>query len=378
MRIDEILKRLAEIRSLMAAPDYDDAQSEALLEEVRALNAEKAQLEDAAARTAELRKMVGSAAIAQIEKQERGAVSSEKEVRSSDAYAVAYVKAMHTGDLSEVRALLTTGASGGQVPVPTSLENEIRTAWEANQLLGLVKHSYFKGTLQVGFELSATGASIHVEGAAAPEEEVVTLGVVTIPAQTIKKWITVSTEAMENVTVDVANYIYAEIAQKIAEYAESLLVAKINAAPAAATATAVGVPVLEANAIAAGTLVEAVSLLSGSARDLHIAMNRQTYPAFVAVAMAANYAIDVFDGLKDRIVFTEALPAFAAASSGAAYAIVGDFGRGAQANFPAGDTLTMLTDPYSLAEKDLVKVVGRMSVGIGIVADRHFVKIAKG
>lgn len=106
-------------------------------------------------------------------------------------------------------------------------------------------------------------------------------------------------------------------------------------------------------------------------------MNRQTYAAFVAVAMASNYAIDVFDGLKDKIVFTDALKPFSSATSGDTYAIIGDFGYGFQANKPNGDDIKITVDNLSLAEKDLVKIVGRQFVGMGVVAPKAFVKIAK-
>lgn len=377
MRIEEILARLAEIRSLMSRPDYDDAQSEALLAEVRSLQAEQAQIEARAAQTAELRRNVGADVQAQIARQENpAAVPSNEEIRSSAAYGAAFLHAWRTGDDHEARALLTTAVSG-QIPVPTQLETEIRTAWEEHQLLGLVRHSYFPGSVKIGFELSATGAEIHVEGSAAPDEEVVTIGVVTLEPETIKKWITVSDEALENTTVETAAYLYKEIAYRIVAKAEEILVGKIVAAPAVADATHAGVPVYAPAAIAADTIVNAVALLAGQASNLRLVMNRATYPAFVAVALAANYAIDVFDGLRDRIIYSDALPAYSTASGGATYAIVGDFGNGFQANFPNGDTVKLITDNLSLAEKDLVKIVGRESVGMGVVGDRHFVKITK-
>ena len=380
MRIDEINARLAEIRAMMEAPDYDHAQSENLLAEVRSLNEERAQIEARAAQTAELRRQVGADTIARIQNQEetarRGGAPTNEEIRSSNAYAAAFLNAWRTGDETEVRALLTTAASG-QIPVPTQLETEIRTAWEEHVLLSEVKHSYFRGDVKIGFELSATGASVHVEGAAAPDGEVVTIGIVTLSAQSIKKWITVSDEALENTTVDTVGYLYKEIAHKIVEKAEEILIGKITAAPAVSDATHAGVPALKASAIAADTIVSAVSLLAGQAKNLRLVMNRATYPAFVAVALAANYAIDVFDGLKERIVFSDALPAFSAASSDDTYAIVGDFANGAQANFPKGDTVTIKVDDMSLAEKDLVKIVGREPVGLGVVAVNHFVKITK-
>lgn len=378
MRIDEIEARKAEIREMLAG-DTTELDIDALTEEVRGLNEEAANIESRAAAEAELRTAVNPAVVAEItnNKNEERKTMTDTEIRSSNEYAQAFLKAIKTGDETEARALLSTGVSGGQIPVPTQLETEIKTAWEEHQLMSLVKHSYFKGNVRVGFELTATGAEIHVEGTEAPDEEVITLGVVEIKAQNIKKWITVSDEALEGTTVDTMGYLYKEIAHKIVEKAEEVLVGKITASPAAATATAAGVPQLTANAIAADTLVKAVSLLSGQARNLHLVMNRQTYPAFVAIALAANYAIDVFDGLKDRIVFSDKLPAFSAASAGNVYAIVGDFGYGAQANFPNGDGLTIKVDDMSLAEKDLVKIVGRQYVGMAVVADKAFVNIKK-
>ena len=377
MRIDEINARLAEIRSMMADPNYDHAQSEALLAEVRSLNDEKAQIEARAAQTAELRRQVGSAAVEQIQRQEqRNAAPSDEEVRSSRAYAAAYLNAFRSGDETEARALLTTAVSG-QIPVPTLLETEIRTAWEEHTLLAEVKHSYFRGDVKIGFELTATGASIHVEGSEAPAEEEITIGVVTLSAQNIKKWITVSDEALENTTVDTVGYLYKEIAHRIVEKAEEVLIGKITAAPAVSDATHAGVPAYSPAAIAADTIVNAVALLAGQAKNLRLVMNRATYPAFVSVALAANYAIDVFAGLKDRITFSDALPAYSAASGGQTYAIVGDFANGAQANFPKGDTVQIKVDDMSLAEKDLVKIVGREPVALGVVAVNHFVKITK-
>ena len=106
-------------------------------------------------------------------------------------------------------------------------------------------------------------------------------------------------------------------------------------------------------------------------------MHRQTYPAFVKLALEAGYGIDVFDGLKDKIVFSDKLPAFSAAGTDDVYAIVGDFSYGYQANFPNGNDITIKVDDLSLAEKDLVKLVGRQYVGMGIVAPKAFVNIKK-
>lgn len=376
----ELKARQAEIRSAL---DAEDADLDALEAEARAIKDELEKREAEEAKKVEVREMLaaGKAPTETIEKQEKKEMERTlEEIRSSKEYAQAYLNMVKTRDDSEVRALLTTNTTGtgltGYVPVPTELESEIKTAWEEHQLLGLVKHSYFKGNVKVGFELTAGGATVHVEGTNAPSEEVVTLGAVEIKAEMIKKWIRVSDEALEGTTVDTAAYLYKEIAARIVEKAEEILVGKITAAPATASATAVGVPAVTA-APALDTVVNAIGALSGQARDLHIAMNRQTWAAFRALELNANYAVDVFDGLRDRVIFTDKLPAVSAASTNAVYMIIGDFGYGAQANFPNGDTISMLTDPYTDAESDLVKIVGRQYVGMAVVADKAFVNVKK-
>lgn len=374
------IKQLEERRAAIAEEILkDDADLDALETEVRDINAELEARKASEAQRNEIRRLVadGSGRVVGTVAEERRGEESAEEIRSSRAYAAAYINMLKTRDDSEVRSLLSINAqSGGYVPVPTALETEIRTAWEDHQLMGLVKKSSFKGNVKIGFELSATGASVHLEGAEAPSEEVITLGTVEIKAEMIKKWIRVSDEALEGTTVDTAGYLFKEIAARIVEKAEEILVGKITAAATVATATAVGVPQLAKNP-AADTVLEAMALLCGQASDIKIAMNRATYPAFRNIELNANYAIDAFEGMKDQIVFTDKLPALAAASTGDTYMIVGDFGNGVQANFPNGDQISMLTDPYTDAESDLVKIVGRQYVGIAVVGDKRLVNVTK-
>lgn len=377
MTIDQLMARRTQIASEI---NNEGADLDALETEARAINEELQRRAAEEQRRVAIRGMVAAGHEAPMATPAQPAARSIDEIRSSREYEQAYLDMVRTGDDTECRALLTTNTTAagvtGYVPVPTFLETEIRTAWEEHRLMGLVKHSYLKGNAKIGFELSAGGASVHVEGAAAPNEETVTLGVVEIKAEMIKKWIRVSDEALEGTTVDTAGYLYREIAQKIIEKAEEILVGKITGSPAAATSTAPGVPALSANP-AEDTIVKALALLSAEAGDLYITMNRQTYPEFRKIELGANYQIDTFEGLRDRIVFTDKLTGFGSASVGDVYAIIGDFGGGAQANFPNGDTMNVLTDPYTDAESDLVKIVGREYVGIAVVADKRFVVLKK-
>ena len=52
-------------------------------------------------------------------------------------------------------------------------------------------------------------------------------------------------------------------------------------------------------------------------------------------------------------------------------------GEGAIANFPNGEDITIKYDDLSLADSDLVKIVGREFVALGVVGPKAFVKIAK-
>ena len=64
-------------------------------------------------------------------------------------------------------------------------------------------------------------------------------------------------------------------------------------------------------------------------------------------------------------------------SSGDTFAIVGDLGYGALANFPNGDGIDFKVDEMTLKKQDLVEIMGRQFVGIGVVAPDAFVKITK-
>lgn len=311
----------------------------------------------------------------EIPKEERKEMTVE-EIRSSKEYVDAYADYIKTGNAEEVRSLLTDNATtGGQVPVPTMVEDRVRTAWNREGIMSLVKKSYIKGNLKVGFEISATGAVIHAEGADAPDEEVLTLGVVELVPASIKKWITISDECMDLKGEAFLNYVYDELAYQIAKKAADTLVAKIEALGTTATSSAVGVPVVSESTITVGTIAKAIAKLSDEASNPVIMMNKLTWADFKAAQYANGYGVDPFEGLP--VVFNNTIEAYSAASSGDTYVIVGDLENGALANFPNGQEINFKFDDLSLAEADLVKIVGREFVALGIVGPGHFVKIQK-
>ena len=377
MTMDELEARRGQIASELDAPEAD---LDALETEARAINEEIEKRKNAEAKRVEIRKAVASGegeTIETIKTEERKEMTIE-EIRSSKEYIDAFANYIKTGKDDECRALLSTNATGGQVPVPTVIEGRIRTAWERNGLMDLVRKTYIRGNLSVGFELSATGAVVHAEGTDAPDEEVLTFGVVTMVPQSIKKWITISDEALDMGGEEFLDYIYDELTYRIAKKAEDELLALITTtAGTNPTATAVSVAEITADDTSLLDVVaRAVANLSDEAANPVIVMNRLTYAAFRAAQLAANYAVDPFEGLP--VYYNNGLTALEDAATDDIWLVVGDFGVGAQANFPNGDEIRIKYDDLSLAESDLVKLVGREYIGLGLVADRAFTRVKFG
>lgn len=307
------------------------------------------------------------------QKEERK-VEKKMNIRSTKEYTEAFAKYVKTGKDTEVRALLTENVSGGTVPVPEFIEARVRTAWDKEGIMALVKKTYLRGNIKVGFEISATGAVVHTEGSAAPTEETLTLGIVSMVPETIKKWITISDEVLDLGSEEFLSYIYDELTYQIAKKAADELVSAIASSPSVSSATAPGQDQLTA-APALGTVASAVAHLSDEASNPVIIMNKLTYAEFKAAQYAANFASDPFEGLT--VLFNNSLPAYTAATNSQVWMIVGDLSVGTQANFPNGYDIVFKFDDLSLAEKDLVKIVGREFVALNVVAPRAFCNVIK-
>ena len=315
-----------------------------------------------------------------VDKEEEKRMATFDEIRSSEAYVNAYANFIKTGDDKEVRSVLTengvsSSAPSAGVPVPVSVEDRIRTAWDKDAILSKVKRTNVKGILKVGFELSATDAAIHAEGANAPTEETLNLGIVSLVPQTLKKWITISDEAFDLKGQAFLDYIMDEIEYRIIKLAADTVVADITGAPTTATKTACSVAHVETTGIA--DFVNALALLSDEAQNPVIIMNKQSYAYYKGLAMAAGYAVDPFDGMQ--VLFNNTLAvATATPASGAVnkIAIVGDL-EGESVNFTNGYEPSIKVDDLSLAEKDLIKVVGRLPMGHGVTACGRFAVVTK-
>lgn len=379
MQMSDIEARKAEIRSEIA---------EATVERLEELNKEADLLEQ---RRAELQAEIEAraAVVEQVVEQTAEVVeernledleitkSEEKtmtlaEIRKSEEYVNAYANYIKSENDAECRALLSENATNGTVPVPELVEEIVRTAWEEEGLMALVKKSYLKGNLKVGFEISASAATAHAEGVAV-NEETLTLGIVTLIPQAIKKWVSISDEALDLSGAAFLQYIYNEVAHQIAKKAADLLIADIVAKDTTGSSTAPIVGEVTSTTITGDLIAKAIAQLSDQAKEPVIVMNKLTYADFKAAQYSNKYPIDIFEGCK--VVFNNSLTAFGSASTGDTYAIVGDFGYGALANFPNGEEITFKFDETTLAHQDLVRVIGREFVGIGVVAPSAFTKI---
>ena len=342
------------------------AEKKELLERKEALEAEE--------RAAEAVEKNEAAADEKIETNERSYVMTNEEIRSSQAYLDAFVNYIKTDKDDECRSLLTENVSG-TVPVPTIVYDLVKNAWEREGIMRLVRKTYLQGNLKVGFEISSSDAVIHTEGGDAVSEEQLVLGVVELIPQSIKKWISISDEVLDMRGEAFLEYIYDELTYRIAKKAVDELIALIVAASTASTTTAVGLPVYTAATVGVGTTAQAIAKLSDQASDPIIVMNKATWGSIKAAQYDNKFAVDPFEGLD--VEFNNTLPAYDAASTGDTYIIVGDFGEGAIANFPSGEDITIKVDDKTLMAQDLVKILGRQYVGLGIVGPDAFVRIKK-
>ena len=369
--IEQIEARGAEIVEELATADAEGI--EALNLELDAIEERKAAIKaEIEQRKADIEAVVRNEGDVIEKVEERN--FSNMEIRNTKEYINAYAEYLKSGEDKECRALLTENVSG-TVPVPEMVYDIVKTAWNREGIMALVRKTYLRGNLKVGFEISGSDAAVHTEGAAAVSEETLVLGTVNLIPQSIKKWISISDEVYDLRGEAFLNYIYDELTYRIAKKAADTLVAKIEACGTVSTTTCPGVPKVAASSIGVGTVASAMAMLSDEAANPVVMMNKASWGAFKAAQYANGYAVDPFEGLP--VVFNNTIKAFSAAASGNTYAIVGDLGQGAIANFPDGDGIDFKFDDTTLMTQDLIRVLGRQYVGLGVVAPGAFVKITK-
>lgn len=376
MTIEEINERK---NAIVGELDNEGADLDALESEMRSLNAEIEARKAEEAQKAEIRSAIANGSVGEVvveEKivEEKRSMKTNEEIRASKEYIDAFARYLVSEDATEVRSLLTENATGGSVPVPAIVDEIVRTAWDNNDILSRVRRTEIRGVLKVAFERTATAANVHTEGADAPAEETLKLGIVTMVPASIKKWIRISDEAIAMGGEALVRYVYEEVTYQIIKKLADLVVGDIKNAPTSATSVAACVAQIT-SAPTVTAIATAFANLSDEAADPVVIMNKLTYANFKAAAAAAGFAMDPFEGLP--VLFNNTLKAYSAASSNEVYAIVGDL-NGESVNYPEGDGIAIKYDDLSEAEADLVKIVGRQYAAHAVTACGRFCNIKKG
>ena len=385
-RLEEIEARKAEIKTEVESTE-DIEQVKELEKEVDTLVEEEKSINE----QVEQRKIAeqlenGEVAAKEVSVNEERKVGNNMETRNSKEYINAFASHVKEGLVkdytmsAEERKLLTENATNGVVAVPDMVDEIIKTAWEREEIMALVRNISVKGNFSVQFEVSADGAVEHTEGGDAVNEENLILGISTLIPKSIKKWISVSDEVLDMKGEEFLNYIYDELTYRIAKKCADILVDKIAKLPQTLQANADGVyDTPSAAKIEAepkvGTVATAYANLSDEASDITIIMNKLTHANFKSAAYANGYAVDPFEGFRVR--YNNSLPAYDTAEPGAVYMIVGDLNHGALVNFPNGEGIELKYDDKTLMTSDLVRILGRRFAGIGVVADKAFTLVAK-
>ena len=378
-RQGEIEQRKAEIEAALETPEADlDALNEEarrLAEESEQLKTQLAEIKAKAAEEEELRQKIAEGKLGETkEEHEEEKHMDMKEIRSSAAYCEAYKKYIISGDDKECRALLSANAdTPGDVPVPTLVEEIIKTEWEGDEFLRRITKTFFRGNLKVPFEKSADMAYNHSEGTTGLTEQDLQIGQVLLQPGNVKKWLDISDEAVAMGGEAFVEYIYREMTHYVLMRVKSNLVGKANAAGTTHSDSVIGIPkITEAPAVM--TAQNAASILSEDATDICIILNPLTIQAFNNAYAAGNFAINPFDGVT--VIKCSALPAYSSADSNAMYGIVGDL-KAFQANYPEGEDVIIKWDDKTRAKDDMVTVIARQYVGLGVTAPGRLVRLCK-
>ena len=372
MTIEQLEERKEAIVQELDVPEADldalEAEARSIKEELEARKAEEA-------KKAEIRAAVASGAgtVVKTFEEEKKVMPTIEEIRSSAEYCEAYKNYIINNDDTECRSLLKTENASGQVPTPVIVDSYVRTAWERNAILNRVTRTQFRGNFKAYFELSADPAYEHTEGTSAPTEEALTFGIITMIPKNIKKWITISDEAVAMGGEEFLRYIYDELTYQITKKLAALCVGDVTGASTTDGSTAIGVPKLT-KAPGVTTIPEAAAYLTDEAENLCVVMNRLTEKEFIEAYAAGNFGVDPFAGFTK--VYSSALPAYSTASTNAVYAIVGDLSA-IQVNYPEGDGLVIKYDDLTNAEADVVKIVGRQYAAHKITKPGRLVNLAK-
>lgn len=353
MELEAIETRLKEINELLGD---ENADVDALQAEVRSLKEQReTALEEIKQRKAEVNEVLAEAKeVETFGKEEVRKTMDIKELRNTQEYINAYAEYIKGNDKA-IRMLITENAGeavqGNRIAVPTYVENRVWTDWDNSPILSRIRKVFVKGNYKVGYEASATGAVLHAEGTNAPQEEQLVINYIDFVANYYKKWIKVSDNVMALTGSFFIDYLFDEFGHQMAVALENAIVAELQTS----TLTVAVTHAIDGDAVLAG-----LGALSDEATNPVAIMSKATYVAIKSIRTTAGARLeDVFEGLE--VLFNNNVTGV----------LVGDL-DGVVANFPDGMDFKYIVDDRSLAEQDLIKIVGKILVAIHLVRPNGF------
>lgn len=341
--------------AIIAEMETEGADLDALKDEARAILKEIENRRAEAKEKAEVREKVANGAgevIKTFDEEKNTMTVEERKTEMIDALAE-YIKGRAT---AEQRALLlTTDATGGTVKVSNIVDDFIWTDWDKSQILSRIRKVYVQGNYSVGYEASATGAVKHTEGGNAPTEETLTLAYINFVAQYYKKWIRVSDRVLALKGQAFMDYLFDEFGHQLAVALENAVVAEIEASSLSAKVT---------NPIDNTAAMAGFAALSDEAANPVVIISKTNYAAIMNARATTGAKIeDPFNGFE--VLFNNTVTGM----------LVGDL-DGVIANFPEGEDFKFIVDETSLAEQDLVKIVGKILCDIHLVRPNGFAVVS--
>lgn len=341
--------------AIITEMETEGADLDALKDEARAILEEIENRRAEAKEKAEVREKVANGAgevIKTFDEEKNTMTVEERKTEMIDALAE-YIKGRAT---AEQRALLlTTDATGGTVKVSNIVDDFIWTDWDKSQILSRIRKVYVQGNYSVGYEASATGAVKHTEGGNAPTEETLTLAYINFVAQYYKKWIRVSDRVLALKGKAFLDYLFDEFGHQLAVALENAVVAEIEASSLSAKVT---------NPIDNTAAMAGFAALSDEAANPVVIISKTNYAAIMNARATTGAKIeDPFNGFD--VLFNNTVTGM----------LVGDL-DGVIANFPEGEDFKFIVDETSLAEQDLVKIVGKILCDIHLVRPNGFAVVS--
>lgn len=357
MQMSDIEQRSAEIEELLKS---EDADIDSLSAEVQELESRKAEiLAEVEERKKEMADALKNAKEVEPMVQERTKMDI-KELRNTPEYIDAFAEYIKGNDkqmrtlMAEYRAAgdpILSENVNGTVAIPSIVEDRIWTDWNKSPILSRVRKVFVKGNYRVGYEDYASGAVIHTEGAAAPTAESLTISYVDFVAQYVKKWIKVSDTVLALRGEAFLQYLYDEFGHQIAIAIENAIVNELTTSTLTAQVT---------NPLDNTAVMAAFAQLSDEATNPVVIISKANYAAIMNERTTAGAKIeDPFNGME--VLFNNNLDGI----------LVGDL-DGVIANFPEGMDFKFIFDEKSLAEADLIKIVGKVMMAAHLVRPTGF------